>query len=63
MIKMWFYLLENMHEKPLGFGRIYESKKYFLYFEMRNFFEIVLDFFKIREKNQVFLILNLYLTV
>jgi hypothetical protein len=45
MIKMWFYLLENMHEKPLGFGCMYESKKYFLYFEMRNFFEIVLDFF------------------
>jgi hypothetical protein len=44
MIKMWFYLLENMHEKLLGFGRMHESKKYFLYFEMRNFFEIVLDF-------------------
>jgi hypothetical protein len=44
MIKMWFYLLENMHEKLLGFGRMHESKTYFLYFEMRNFFEIVLDF-------------------
>jgi len=60
---MWFYLLENMHEKPLGFDRMHESKKYFLCFEMRNFFEIVLDFLKIREKNRVFLILSLYLTV
>jgi hypothetical protein len=35
---MWFYLLENMHEKPLGFDRMHESKKNFLCFEMRNFF-------------------------
>jgi len=31
---MWFYLLENMHEKPLRFGRTHENemKIYFLIF-------------------------------
>jgi hypothetical protein len=30
--------LENMHEKPLGFDRMYESKIFFLFFEMKIYF-------------------------
>jgi hypothetical protein len=33
-----FFLLENMHEKPLEFDHIYENKTYFSIFEMRIFF-------------------------
>jgi hypothetical protein len=38
MIKMGFYLLENMLEKPLGFGRMHNDKTYFLCFWKHNFF-------------------------
>jgi hypothetical protein len=65
MIKLHliFFFIENMHEKPLEFGHIHENITYFCIFEMsKKKFEFF-GFFNILEKNQVFLILNLYLTV
>jgi hypothetical protein len=52
-----FVFLEDMHEKPLGFGRMQKKNIFFYVFEMRKFF------FKILEKNKVFLISGLYLIV
>lgn len=65
MIKKYdFVFLKDMHEKPLGFGRMHKKKTYFFYvFEMRNFFLIFEFIFKILKKNQVFLISGLYLIV
>ena len=58
MIKKYdFVFLEDMHEKPLGFGRMQKKNIFFYVFEMRKFF------FKILEKNKVFLISGLYLIV
>jgi len=52
-----------MHEKPLEFDHIHENITYFCIFEMsKKKFEFF-GFFNILEKNQVFLILSLYLTV
>jgi hypothetical protein len=64
MIKMHLiFFLENMHEKPLEFDHIHENITYFCIFEMsKKKFEFF-GFFNILEKNQVFLILSLYLTV
>ena len=45
-----FFLLENMHEKPLKFDHIHENKTYFSIFEMRNFFFEFLKVFEISEK-------------
>jgi hypothetical protein len=54
--------LENMHEKPLEFSRMHENKTYFCIFLNDQFFEFF-GFFEILEKNQVFLIPDLYFTV
>jgi len=52
-----------MHEKPLKFGHIHENITYFCIFEMRKKNFEFFGFLNILEKNQVFLILSLYLTV
>jgi hypothetical protein len=40
MIKRWFYLfiLENMHEKPLGLDCIDGNQTQFFFFEMKVYF-------------------------
>ena len=52
-----------MLEKPLEFGCIHENKIFFCFFEMRDFFILFFGFFKISEKNQIFLTMGSYLTV
>jgi hypothetical protein len=43
-----------MHEKSLGFDNKYENKTYFCIFEIMNFFEMFLDFFKFHRKIRYF---------
>jgi len=51
---MWFYLLENMHEKPLRSGRTHENemKIYFGIFGV--FSEILFYFLKFWRKSGIF---------
>jgi hypothetical protein len=46
-----FFILENMHDKPLEYGRMQKKKTYFLCFWNE---ENVLDFFKVSEKLCIF---------
>ena len=48
---VFLFFLENMPEKPLEFDRMHKNKKIFL------------EFFEISKRNQIFLILDPYLTV
>jgi len=54
--------IEDMNEKPLGFGCMHENKIFFLlFFENKVYFWIFgffLFFFGILEKNQIFFILG-----
>ena len=60
MIKIILSLfLENMHEKPLGFGRMHEDKNIFFCFwkeeiNLNIVFEFVFRFFQSFGENQVF---------
>jgi len=60
--------LENIHEKPLEFGRMHEGKNIFFCFwkeeiNLNIVCEFFLRFFQSFGENQVFLISSPYLTV
>jgi hypothetical protein len=61
--KMRFYFLENIHENLQNLIVCTKTKHIFCVFEMRNSFELVLEFFEIPKKKRVFLISGPYLTV
>jgi hypothetical protein len=58
------FFLENMHEKPLGYGR-YTKTKHFFVFEMKAFFRFLdFSFFKKNsEKCRMFFIPGPYFTM